>query len=134
MKHHTLTLLFFAVYPLSILAQMEVQFSTYRDTTQVIFFSYPDGDSSFDMFVSTDSMLLDSIKKKICPFTILEKEKKRKIKRDNTIKALINSPVPDFEAPDTMGRVHHPANYRGRVLLLHFWNFWDLSFEKEIPF
>jgi peroxiredoxin len=134
MKHLKLIILFFTMHPLSIFAQMEVHFSTYRDTSHVISFTYPDGDLGFNMFVTTDSMTLDSIKRNICPYAILEKEKQRKIKKDKTIKALINSPVPDFEAPDTMGVVHHPANYRGRVLLLHFWNFWDFSFEKEIPF
>jgi peroxiredoxin len=134
MKRITLIVLFFAVGPLSIFAQMVVDFSTYKDTLQVISFSYPDGDLGFDMITTTDSMLLDSIKRKLCPYSILDKEKKRKDKREKTLKALINSPVPDFEAPDTMGLVHHPASYRGRVLILHFWNFWDFSFEKEIPF
>jgi peroxiredoxin len=134
MKRITLIVLLFAMRPLSIFAQMEVNFSTYKDTLQVISFSYPDGDMGFDMITSTDSMLLDSIKRKLCPYSILEKEKKRKEKREKTLKALINSPVPDFEAPDTIGFVHHPASYRGRVLILHFWNFWDFSFEKEIPF
>jgi peroxiredoxin len=133
MKRITLIVLLFAMRPLSIFAQMVVNFSTYKDTLQVISFSYPDGDMGFDMITSTDSMLLDSIKRKLCPYSVLEKEKKRKEKKEKTLKALINSPVPDFEAPDTMGIVHHPANYRGRVLILHFWNFWDFSFEKEIP-
>jgi peroxiredoxin len=134
MKRITLIGLIFTITPLSIFAQMVVNFSTYKDTLQVISFSYPDGDLGFDMITSTDSMLLDSIRRKLCPYSILEKEKKRKEKKEKTLKALINSPVPDFEAPDTMGFVHHPANYRGRVLILHFWNFWDFSFEKEIPF
>jgi peroxiredoxin len=134
MKRLTLIVLLFTVIPLSIFAQMEVQFSTLRDSVQMISFNYPDGDMSFDMFATTDSMVLDSIKRKICPYAILEKEKKRKIKNDITLKSIINSPVPDFEAPDTLGIVHHPANFRGRVLVLHFWNFWDFSFEKEIPY
>ena len=134
MKRLTLIVLLFLVTPLSIFAKMEVQFSTYRDTLQTISFNYPDGDMNFDMFATSDSMVLDSIKRKICPNAILEKEKKRKIKRDLTLKAILNSPVPDFEAPDTLGLVHHPSNYRGRVLVLHFWNFWDFSFEKEIPY
>jgi peroxiredoxin len=133
MKRLTLIVLLFSLTPLSIFAQMEVQFSKLRDTVQLISFSYPDGDMSFDMFATSDSMILDSIKRKLCPYAILEKEKKRKIKNDITLKSIINSPVPDFEAPDTLGIVHHPANFRGRVLVLHFWNFWDFSFEKEIP-
>jgi peroxiredoxin len=133
MKRLTLIILLFTVTPLSIFAQMEVQFSTLRDSVQLISFTYPDGDRNFEMFATTDSMVLDSIKRKLCPYVVLEKEKKRKIKNDITLKSIINSPVPDFEAPDTIGFIHHPANFRGRVLILHFWNFWDYSFEKEIP-
>jgi peroxiredoxin len=133
MKCLTLIAIFFVSIPLNIFAQMEVSFSTYKDTVQTIMFTYPDGDMSFDILTTTDSLVIDSIKRKICPYYILEKEKKRKAKRDLAIKAIINSPVPDFEAPDTIGFVHRPANYRGRVLILHFWNFWDDSFQQEIP-
>jgi peroxiredoxin len=134
MKRLTLIILFFTMRPLSIFAQMEIKFSSVWDTMGMVSFYYADGDMGFEIVGPKDSMTLDSIKRNICPSVILEKEKKRKEKRDKTLKALINSPVPDFEAPDTMGFLHHPANYRGRVLILHFWNFWDFSFEKEIPF
>jgi peroxiredoxin len=133
MKRITLIVLFFTLTPLSIFSQMEIKFSTMRDSMSVVTFFYADGDMSFDMIGLKDSMAFDSIKKNLCPYAILEKEKRRKIKRDNILKTIINSPVPDFEAPDTLGTVHHPSNYRGRVLILHFWNFWDYSFEKEIP-
>jgi peroxiredoxin len=134
MKHLTLIILFFTMHPLSIFAQMEMKFSSVWDSMGMVSFYYPDGDMGFEIVGPKDSMTLDSIKKNLCPYAILEKEKKRKTHREITLKAFLNSPVLDFEAPDTMGIVHHPANYRGRVLLLHFWNFWGFSFEREIPF
>jgi peroxiredoxin len=133
MKCLTLIVFLFFVTPLSILGQKEIKFSTTRDSIGIVTFYYADGEMSQNVFYLKDSMALDSIKKELCPYLILNKEKKRKAKRDNTIKALINSRVPDFEAPDTMGMMHRPSHYIGRVLVLHFWNFWDYSFEREIP-
>jgi peroxiredoxin len=84
--------------------------------------------------------LADSLKKDFMPdnlrdsiFNFREKMKLKRHQLDSTISALTNKPIPDFDARDTMGLVHRPANYRGRVLLLHFFNFWDYSFDNEIP-
>jgi peroxiredoxin len=83
---------------------------------------------------------IDSLKKDFLPTslrdTLFNMRQRMKLKyqiRDSTLKAMIGQPIPDFDARDTMGIVHRPANYRGRVLLLHFFNFWDSSFENEIP-
>jgi peroxiredoxin len=82
----------------------------------------------------------DSLKKDLLPpslrDTLFNMRLRMKLKyhiRDSTIKAMLGQPIPDFDARDTMGLVHRPANYRGRVLLLRFFNFWDSSFENEIP-
>ena len=40
---------------------------------------------------------------------------------------------PNFEARDTSGFTHRPSNYQGHVWLIHFWRFWDYSFQNEIP-
>jgi hypothetical protein len=34
----------------------------------------------------------------------------------------LNQPVPDFALPDLTGRLHHPADYRGHILVLNFWS------------
>ena len=79
----------------------------------------------------------DSLKRGLVPFTLnqlFEKQQRDYLhKRDSILKKLDGSPVPDFEARDTAGLVHRPANYRGRVVLLHFWRFWDYSFLNEVP-
>ena len=88
-----------------------------------------------------DSMLTylerDSLKRGVVPFTLyqlFEKQQRDYLhKRDSILKKLDGLPVPDFEARDTAGLVHRPANYRGRVVLLHFWRFWDYSFQNEVP-
>ncbi len=88
-----------------------------------------------------DSMLTylerDSLKRGLIPFTLnqlFEKQQRDYLhKRDSILKKLDGLPVPDFEARDTAGLVHRPANYRGRVVLLHFWRFWDYSFLNEVP-
>jgi peroxiredoxin len=134
MKRLTLIVLLFTGIPLSIFGQIKFEIITIRDSMYIAAFNYTDGEHNIISFVTKDSSEVDSLKKGLCIFRVFEQEKKRKTKRENTLKAIINSPIPDFEAPDTMGMVHHPSSYRGRVLILHFWDFWDFSFEKEIPF
>lgn len=57
-----------------------------------------------------------------------------KTSRDSFIQNnVINKPIPDFDAQDTEGVMHRLAMYRGRVWLIYFWNFWDNSFQYEIP-
>jgi thiol-disulfide isomerase/thioredoxin len=88
-----------------------------------------------------DSMLTplerDSFRLGIMPFAlkgIFEKERIRYVyKRDSLLKIYEGKPVPNFEARDTSGILHRPSHYYGRVLVLHFWNFWDYSFKNEIP-
>jgi peroxiredoxin len=85
---------------------------------------------------------VDSLKKKILPYRFKKEYPKAKFinerllreqKRDSITRSLINKPIPDFDAPDTEGITHRPKSYEGRVLVLHFWNFWDYSFDNEIP-
>jgi thiol-disulfide isomerase/thioredoxin len=88
-----------------------------------------------------DSMLTplerDSFKRGIMPFAlqgIFETQRKKYTqKRDSLLKMCEGKPVPNFEARDTAGVLHRPSHYYGRVLILHFWNFWDYSFKNEIP-
>ncbi len=79
----------------------------------------------------------DSLKKGIIPFSITdgweEEHKKNMLRRDSLLKTMVGKPVPDFDAKDTEGYTHPPHLYRGRVLILHFWSFWDYSFYNEIP-
>ena len=79
----------------------------------------------------------DSLKRGLIPYTLnqlFEKQHRDYVhKRDSIFKKLEGLPVPDFEARDTAGLMHRPANYRGRVVLLHFWRFWDYSFQNEVP-
>lgn len=80
----------------------------------------------------------DSLQKSIASPAILEKldriMKREDYRRDSIIKNhIINTPISDFDARDTEGVLHRPAMYRGRVWLIHFWNFWDNSFQYEIP-
>jgi AhpC/TSA family len=85
---------------------------------------------------------IDSLKKRILPYRFKKEYPKerfekeailRKLKQDSMLLAITNTPIPDFDAPDTEGVTHRPKAYEGRVLILHFWNFWDYSFENEIP-
>lgn len=54
-------------------------------------------------------------------------------KRNKIFANMINAPTLEFTARDTEGYEHSPFQYRGRVLILHFWLFWGTSFDKEIP-
>ncbi len=79
----------------------------------------------------------DSFKRGLIPYTLevqFEKSRREYVqKRDSFLKKAEGMPVPNFEALDTAGLMHRPSQYRGRVLILHFWNFWDYSFKNEIP-
>jgi thiol-disulfide isomerase/thioredoxin len=79
----------------------------------------------------------DSFKRGITPLVLqvlFEKQQKQYAhKRDSLLKICEGKPVPNFEARDTAGVLHRPSHYYGRVLILHFWNFWDYSFKNEIP-
>jgi peroxiredoxin len=56
-------------------------------------------------------------------------------KRDKTFKNMSNLPLPDFDAKDTEWYPLNTAQYRGRVLILHFWMFEsnNLNFKQTIP-
>lgn len=83
------------------------------------------------------SIEIDSIKKGLFPFVITQKweedHKKYVVRRDSILNAWVGKPIPDFDAKDTEGFTHSPHTYRGRVLVLHFWDFWYYSFQNEIP-
>jgi thiol-disulfide isomerase/thioredoxin len=115
-----------------------------NDTTYLIGASFGDdliGTQAFE-FKTIDKIEIDSLKKGLVPSRIkgsisqnvrFISRKAQKQKRDSILKTMINAPIADFDAPDTAGFIHRPRNYQGRVLILHFWNFWDQSFENEIP-
>jgi thiol-disulfide isomerase/thioredoxin len=79
----------------------------------------------------------DSLRKGFFPDGVTAKweieHKKNMLRRDSLLKTMVGKPVPDFDAKDTEGYTHPPHLYRGRVLILHFWSFWDYSFYNEIP-
>lgn len=56
-------------------------------------------------------------------------------KRGKIFKEMSNMPLPDFEAKDVDKYHHNTAQYRGRVLILHFWMFEsnNLNFKQTIP-
>ena len=81
---------------------------------------------------------MDSLRKGIASSYLKERIessfKAQQAKRDSFIQSnIINKPIPDFDARDTMGFLHRPSMYQGRVWLVHFWHFWDNSFQYEIP-
>ncbi len=43
-------------------------------------------------------------------------------------------PAPDFSLPALNGGEQSLAQYRGKVILLHFWATWCVSCRKELPF
>jgi thiol-disulfide isomerase/thioredoxin len=79
----------------------------------------------------------DSFQRGLTPYTLQIQFEKFRLqyvqKRDSMLKKAEGMPVPNFEARDTAGLIHRPSQYQGRVLILHFWNFWDYSFKNEIP-
>jgi len=42
-------------------------------------------------------------------------------------------PAPDFELPDTDGRMHRLSAYRGKTVILNFWATWCPPCREEIP-
>ncbi|MBL7814095.1 MAG: TlpA family protein disulfide reductase [Saprospiraceae bacterium] len=94
-------------------------------------------DFSFDRtLVSKEEM--DSLRKGIAsPYLKAKIEasfKRQQTHRDSFIQTrIINKPIPDFDARDTSGLIHRPSMYLGRVWVVHFWHFWDNSFQYEIP-
>lgn len=140
--------LFLFLPPLSILAQNDslkaVNEPFYRialvSDTLVSFMVNVEDDFAFYSYKIDNVAQADSLRKRLIPFMFKHKvdnfkglmaEKRQR--RDSILKTLVQTPIPDFDAPDTLGIVHRPAHYRGRVLLLHFFNFWDSSFDNEIP-
>jgi thiol-disulfide isomerase/thioredoxin len=79
----------------------------------------------------------DSFQRGLTPYAMQIQFEKFRLeyvqKRDSFLKKAEGMPVPNFEAVDTAGLMHRPSQYRGRVLILHFWNFWEYSFQNEIP-
>jgi thiol-disulfide isomerase/thioredoxin len=79
----------------------------------------------------------DSFQRGLTPFAMQIQFEKFRLeyvqKRDSFLKKAEGMPVPNFEALDTAGLMHRPSQYLGRVLILHFWNFWEYSFQNEIP-
>ena len=64
----------------------------------------------------------------------MEKERREYAQKlKEFLKKTENTPVPNFEARDTSGFTHRPPSYQGHVWLIHFWRFWDYSFQNEIP-
>ena len=81
---------------------------------------------------------MDSLRKGIASSYLKEKIESsfrmQQARRDSFIEAnILNKPIPDFDAQDTMGLMHRPSMYKGRVWLIHFWSFWEHSFQYEIP-
>lgn len=80
----------------------------------------------------------DSLRKGIIsPEMTAKFEKMRqieKVKHDSIIQnKILNHPIADFDARDTMGLKHRPSMYLGRVWIIHVWDFWDNSLRYEIP-
>lgn len=79
----------------------------------------------------------DSLKKGKIPFSVEQRwqaeHSQRMRRQDSILQKLVGQVVPDFEAKDTEGYTHRPFMYKGRVLILHFWSFWENSFRNEIP-
>ena len=87
----------------------------------------------------------DTLRKGTIPHALIQKweqiGKRNQIIQDSILKTRIGERVPDFDAKDvivsdnatTEGYPHRPSMYQGRVLIIHFWNFWDNSFRNEIP-
>lgn len=105
-----------------------------RTTAQQANFTMPFGKGIDSTLTQSER---DSLKRGLIPYTLNQLFEKQhhdyRQKRDSFLKKIEGLPVPDFEARDTAGLVHRPAHYRGRVVLLHFWRFWDYSFQNEIP-
>jgi peroxiredoxin len=44
-----------------------------------------------------------------------------------------NIKAPDFELPDTEGKVHRLSDYRGKTVIINFWTTWCPPCREEIP-
>jgi peroxiredoxin len=42
-------------------------------------------------------------------------------------------PAPDFELPDTDGKLHRLSDYRGKTVIINFWTTWCPPCREEIP-
>jgi peroxiredoxin len=143
-----LFLLLLILPPLSIKAQKDslnlkkdslFRFVRITDTA-AFFIAEVDGYSSYLNLKIEHKATADSMRAGLIPLEYQEKLKdfkdmmlKKSQQRDSLLKTLVHTRIPDFDAPDTMGFIHRPMQYRGKVLILHFFNFWDYSFENEIP-
>ncbi len=47
--------------------------------------------------------------------------------------ALLNKPSPDWTAQDLAGQAHALKDYRGKVVLLNFWDHWSTSNAQAVP-
>ncbi len=113
------------------------------DTGKIIitaFLHYKEATTFSNLGFRDRPLLADSIKQKSYPNELKDSIVNQwatleyKVKyRDSTFNALHNQPIPDFDARDTSGRIHRPMQYRGRVLLLHFFHFFGNSYADEIP-
>lgn len=137
------TLIFLPFVAFSQIDSLEYGVLSSNDSTFIIIADYGKELGSMKIQVKTkDKGEIDSLKKRLVPYRfkglfnydkILANAKIEKQKRDSTLATLVNAPIPDFDAPDTTGFVHRLKSYQGRVLILHFWNFWDQSFQSELP-
>ena len=50
-----------------------------------------------------------------------------------TLPSFLGAPAPGFELPDTEGRTHRLADYRGQVVVLNFWATWCPPCREEMP-
>ncbi len=42
-------------------------------------------------------------------------------------------PAPEFELPDTEGKLHRLSDYRGKTVIINFWTTWCPPCREEIP-
>ena len=107
-------------------------FLAFSKTTAQPFFTLPAQIDS--MYTVTER---DSLKRGSIPYKMqvqMDKERREYAQKlKDFLKKTENTPVPNFEARDTSGFTHRPSSYQGHVWLIHFWRFWDYSFQNELP-
>ena len=107
-------------------------FLAFSKTTAQPFFTLPHQIDSMYTVSERDSLKRGSIPYKMQ--ILMEKERREYAQKlKDFLKKTENTPVPNFEARDTSGFTHRPSSYHGHVWLIHFWRFWDYSFQNEIP-